>query len=155
PTIVATCGACTLITPVTSAPVTTSPTTTTPTTTAPAATSSPAPAPATTSDPLPVIATEPAATTTTAFIPPVKAGLSIAVSGAGTVTGAGLTCGGKKSKCFGSFKPGTKVTLHAGASSGNRFTGWSGGCKGVSLVCLVSLSKTANVVATFAPTGHD
>jgi hypothetical protein len=45
------------------------------------------------------------------------------------------------------------VTLHAGAANGSRFTGWSGGCRGVSLVCLVSLAKAANVVATFAPTG--
>jgi hypothetical protein len=45
------------------------------------------------------------------------------------------------------------VTLHAGASRGSKFTGWSGGCKGVSLACLVSLAKTASVAATFAPTG--
>jgi hypothetical protein len=45
------------------------------------------------------------------------------------------------------------VTLHAGPSSGNAFSGWSGECKGVSLVCHVSLSKTANVGARFAPRG--
>jgi Divergent InlB B-repeat domain len=102
---------------------------------------------------LPVIQTEQSTTTTAPFIPPVKASLAVAVSGGGTVTGLGIACGTKGSKCYGTFKPGTKVTLHAGAGRGNKFAGWSGGCKGVSLVCVISLSKAGKVVATFAPNG--
>jgi hypothetical protein len=79
--------------------------------------------------------------------------LSVAVSGNGTVTGTNIACGANGSRCYGSFKPGTKLTLHAGAAHGSRFTGWTGGCKGASPVCLISVTKAANVSASFAPTG--
>lgn len=139
----------------TAAPVVTTPVATAPVVTAPV---TPTPAPAdslpsdTTTGPpvLPVIVTEPATTTTKYVPPPVPARLAVAVSGAGTVTGTGISCGAKASKCFGSFNPGTKVTLHAEPSAGNTFAGWSGGCKGVSPVCLVSLSKASDVGAGFA-----
>jgi hypothetical protein len=85
----------------------------------------------------------------------VKASLSVAVSGGGSVSGAGISCGGSLSKCFGSFKPGTKLTLHAGPSHGNTFTGWTGGCSGHAAICLISISKASAVGATFAPAGGE
>jgi hypothetical protein len=45
------------------------------------------------------------------------------------------------------------VTLHAGASSGNTVSGWTGGCSGHAAVCLISLSKASKVGAAFAPKG--
>jgi hypothetical protein len=83
--------------------------------------------------------------------PPPLTDLAVAVSGSGTITGSQISCGGKRSKCFGHFKPGTSVTLHAGPAAGFRFTGWSGGCKGRTPSCSVKLTRASTVSAVFEP----
>ncbi|HEY4348565.1 MAG TPA: hypothetical protein VGM80_13335 [Gaiellaceae bacterium] len=104
-----------------------------------------------------MIATTP---TTTAFVPPTLVTLAVAVTGSGTVTGKvagagkGIACGARGSTCFGSYTPGTKITLKAGAATGFRFTGWSGGCSGSGLTCLVSVKRAASVSAKFSPIPH-
>jgi hypothetical protein len=90
------------------------------------------------------------------LLPPVPAPvlkkLSITVSGGGTVTSKGvIACGGSDAKCLGLIKPGTSLKLEANASSGYRFTGWSGGCSGHAARCLISINKDTGVKATFAP----
>jgi hypothetical protein len=83
--------------------------------------------------------------------PPPLTDLAVAVSGSGTVTGSQIFCGGKSSKCFGHFKPGTSVTLHAGPAAGYRFTGWGGSCKGAAPSCSVKLAHASTVSAVFEP----
>jgi hypothetical protein len=83
--------------------------------------------------------------------PPPLTDLAVAVSGSGTVTGSQISCGGKRSKCFGHFKPGTSVTLHAGPAAGFRFTGWGGGCRGTAASCSIKLARASTVFAVFEP----
>jgi cell division septation protein DedD len=96
--------------------------------------------------------------TTTAFIPPNIVTFAVAVTGSGTITGKAvgaadrITCGATGSVCFGSYKPGTTVTLHAGAAKGFQFSSWSGGgCSGHAAVCVVKVEKAASVKAKFTP----
>jgi hypothetical protein len=89
--------------------------------------------------------------TTPAPPPPQLADLAVAVSGSGAVTGSQISCGGRSSKCSGRFKPGTNVTLRAGAAAGFRFTGWGGACKGTKPSCSLSLAHAAAVSAVFEP----
>jgi hypothetical protein len=89
--------------------------------------------------------------TTTTPPPPVLTELAVAVSGTGTVTGSQIACGGKSSKCFGHFKPGTRVTLRAAPAAGFRFTGWGGGCTGTRPACALKLVHAAAVSAAFEP----
>jgi hypothetical protein len=96
------------------------------------------------------VSDEAAGTTTVASGSQVETSVSVSVSGGGTVTGTSISCGASGSRCFGTFQRGTRVTLYARASRGNRFAGWSGGCNGASPVCLVRLSRQANVIANFA-----
>ncbi len=66
-------------------------------------------------------------------------------NGAGTVSGAGISCG---STCSASYASGTSVTLTAAAASGSTFGGWSGACSGTS-TCTVSMTTAQSVTATF------
>ena len=73
----------------------------------------------------------------------VKAG-----AGLGSVTSepAGITCG---SDCSEGYEEGTVVTLTASSETGSEFRGWSGGvCSGTG-TCVVSMSASTNVTATF------
>jgi hypothetical protein len=75
-------------------------------------------------------------------------------NGSGTVTSSpsGITCG---ATCSASFASGTSVTLTATAFSGSTFTGWSGaGCSGTG-TCVVTMSATQSVAATFMVSGID
>lgn len=67
----------------------------------------------------------------------------------GTVSSspAGIACG---SDCSESYASGTLVTLTASASSGARFTGWSGACTGTASTCTVTMSGARSVTATFS-----
>jgi len=69
-------------------------------------------------------------------------------SGAGAVTSSppGVDCG---PVCSFQFNNGLAVTLTAAASSGSRFTGWSGDCSGT-VPCALTMSADHNVTATFA-----
>jgi hypothetical protein len=84
--------------------------------------------------------------------PTVLKKLSVAVSGAGTVTGtSGIVCSGNSARCFGTFKPDTTLHLKAGARAGFHFVGWSGSCSGHAALCVISIKEDADVTATFAP----
>jgi len=91
-----------------------------------------------------------AARTTTATFSALSFGLSVNVTGSGTVTSApaGISCG---ADCSESYNSGTSVTLTAAPASGNSFTGWSGGgCSGTG-ACTVSMTAARSVTAAFAP----
>lgn len=85
----------------------------------------------------------------TALFAPETFTLAVRVTGSGTVTSTprGLTCRkGTCSKPFTSFEP---VSLTARAAVGWRFTGWSGGCRGVKATCRVPMTAPGAVRATF------
>ena len=71
--------------------------------------------------------------------------VSKAGTGAGTVTGTGITCG---ADCSETFNHGTMVTLTATATFGSTFAGWSGACAGTG-GCIVTMDMAKNVTATF------
>ena len=68
-------------------------------------------------------------------------------NGAGKVTSSpgGISCG---STCSHKFTYGSSVTLKAKASTGSRFTGWSGACSGKS-TCKVTASEALTATAKF------
>ena len=68
-------------------------------------------------------------------------------TGAGTVTSllAGIDCG---SDCSEMLQDGTSVTLTASPAAGSSFTGWSGGCSGIS-TCTVTMNAARTVTAEF------
>jgi Divergent InlB B-repeat domain len=77
--------------------------------------------------------------------------LNVVVNGSGAVSSvpAGIAC---PTACNASYQSGTSVTLTATATSGNRFTGWSGaGCSGSAASCIVNMTAAQGVTATFAP----
>jgi hypothetical protein len=82
--------------------------------------------------------------------------VTVGVSGTGSVTGtapgssSAISCGGRASRCFGTFKPGSTVTLHAAPATGFSFTGWSGGCSGAKPACTIKVSRASTVSAHFA-----
>lgn len=67
-------------------------------------------------------------------------------TGAGTVTGSGISCG---SDCSHNYSSGTNVTLTADDAPGSNFIGWSGACSGSNTQCTVSMTQARNVTATF------
>lgn len=71
------------------------------------------------------------------------------VSGAGRVTSqpAGVDC--TIAICRARFAAGTRVTLTAAATAGQRFTGWGGACSGTLPSCEVVLSADRSVNANF------
>ena len=69
-------------------------------------------------------------------------------TGSGTVTSdvGGINCG---ATCTANYSDGTVVTLSASASGGSTFASWSGeGCSGTG-TCIVTMSASRNVTATF------
>ncbi len=71
-------------------------------------------------------------------------------TGTGTVQSApgGINCG---ADCTEAYIDGTVVTLTASPTGGSTFMGWSGsGCSGTG-TCVVTMSNTRNVTATFNP----
>ena len=73
----------------------------------------------------------------------------LAGTGAGTLTGSGISCPGT---CSHSYTTGSSVTLTASPASGSSFSGWSGGgCSGTG-VCTVTMSADQAITATFAAT---
>lgn len=83
----------------------------------------------------------------TATFSPVTHQLSVSRSGAGTVTGTGISCG---ADCTESYAPGAQVTLTAAADAGSMFVGWSGACSG-SGTCNLTMNSAKSVTAYFAP----
>ena len=68
-------------------------------------------------------------------------------TGSGTVTGTGISCG---TDCTENYASGTSVKLTATATTGNKFTGWSGACAGVTTsYCTVSMTEAKTASANF------
>jgi predicted phage tail protein len=74
--------------------------------------------------------------------------LSASLLGNGTLTGtpAGINC---PTDCTEDYGDGTQVTLTPSAGSGARFASWGGDCTGQGSTCVVTMSATKNVAATF------
>jgi hypothetical protein len=89
--------------------------------------------------------------TQTVNVPQITYGLTVSVSGNGTVTSSpsGLNC---VATCSASFASGTQVTLTATPATGSSFTGWSGACNGTS-TCSVAMNAAQSVAANFASGG--
>jgi len=78
--------------------------------------------------------------------------LSIAVSGAGSVTDSRGVCtstAGKSRSCTQAFSQGDAVTLSAKAAPGFVFTGWTGACSGAKTTCGITMTTAQRVGATF------
>jgi beta-glucosidase len=69
-------------------------------------------------------------------------------TGSGTVTSStgGINCG---SACNVIVASGTVVTLTATAASGSTFAGWGGACTGTAATCVLTMTATQAVTATF------
>ena len=82
-------------------------------------------------------------------LPPRTLTVSLAGSGAGTVTASGGNCPGA---CSHSYANGTIVTLIATPKAGSTFAGWSAsGCSGTG-TCAMTMSADQTVTATFTAT---
>jgi Divergent InlB B-repeat domain len=85
---------------------------------------------------------------TATFLPPQTLQVTLAGTGTGTVTSvpAGISC---PATCSSVFPVNQVVTLTAVNSAGSVFTGWSGaGCAGLG-TCVVTMSASQSVTATF------
>lgn len=81
--------------------------------------------------------------------PPAQVHLTSSVTGSGTVTGGGLSCGDSATTCDVMVAAGTAVTLTATAAGSTRFVGWGGACSGSSNTCQLTLQSDTNVTAQF------
>lgn len=83
---------------------------------------------------------------------PANHGLSVVVSGAGSVTSApvGIACG---TACSGSYAASATVVLTATPAAGSTFAGWSGACAGTGATCSVAMAQARKVGAAFAAAG--
>jgi uncharacterized repeat protein (TIGR02543 family) len=79
--------------------------------------------------------------------------LTVSVSGAGRVTGGGISCGNGASACTATPATGSTVTLTATPASGATFTRWGGACTGTARTCRVTMSAARSVTATFTGGG--
>lgn len=79
--------------------------------------------------------------------------LTVSVTGLGTVSGGGISCGNGATACTLRPAPGATVALSAAPASGATFTGWSGACSGILAGCTVTMDSSKTVGATF--TGGD
>ncbi len=75
--------------------------------------------------------------------------LSVAVTGRGTVTGGGISCGNGSTKCSAAQARGATVGLTATPAAGATFSGWSGACSGTTPTCTVQANEATQVSATF------
>lgn len=83
-----------------------------------------------------------------------KVRLSASLIGNGTLTSSpgGINC---PSDCTEDYGAGTQVTLTPSAGSGTQFASWGGACTGQGSTCVVPMSATKNVTASFTQTGGD
>jgi CSLREA domain-containing protein len=78
--------------------------------------------------------------------------LSVGISGAGSVTGTGITCGLDCTEVFAIPAPPalpSEVTLLATPTGGTVFSGWGGACTGIA-PCTVVMSQAQKVTASFS-----
>jgi uncharacterized repeat protein (TIGR02543 family) len=86
---------------------------------------------------------------------PISADLSVAVIGAGSVSGPGIACPGD---CSETYPSGNVVTLTATPTgTGSTFVGWTGDCSNATPTCQVTMDQARSVTARFqgaAPVTH-
>jgi hypothetical protein len=75
--------------------------------------------------------------------------LSVAVTGRGTVTGGGITCGNGKTVCRARQREDSTIGLTATAAAGAGFSGWGGACGGKLPTCTVQMDEAKQVTAAF------
>lgn len=75
--------------------------------------------------------------------------LTVTVTGSGTVSGGGITCGNGSGACSANLTTGSSVTLTATPATGATFTAWGGACTGSAPTCTVSMTSVKSVSATF------
>jgi len=75
--------------------------------------------------------------------------LSVAVTGHGTVTGGGISCGNGRATCRSNEQQGSTVGLTAAPGAGARFSGWGGACSGKLPTCTVEMDEAKRVTAAF------
>ncbi|MHB1207925.1 MAG: InlB B-repeat-containing protein, partial [Rhodospirillaceae bacterium] len=83
----------------------------------------------------------------------VSYGLSVSVTGKGTVSDPsahGINC---KPGCTTDFDQGTSVVLTATPESGETFQGWEGACSGTQTTCTVAMNAANSVSAAFSGIG--
>ena len=83
-------------------------------------------------------------------------GVSVSVSGRGTVTSRGIRCGGVTGTlfdCQALYYPRSTVILRAIEARGSRFGGWGGFCSGKKLRCSLTVAASMTVTAFFRPDG--
>ena len=78
-----------------------------------------------------------------------EVGLSVVVTGHGTVTGSGISCGNGKTTCTAKESKGSTVGLTATPGPGAKFAGWSGACTGTTPTCTVSMDASKQISARF------
>ncbi|HEY7604887.1 MAG TPA: hypothetical protein VH760_11555 [Gaiellaceae bacterium] len=78
--------------------------------------------------------------------------LTVSVTGNGTVTGGGISCGSGATTCSSAgHATNSIVTLTAAPSAGAAFTGWGGGtCTGTTTTCTVTFNAAKTVTASFS-----
>ena len=81
--------------------------------------------------------------------PPAQVHLTASVTGSGTITGSGLSCGETATTCDVMVAIGTTVTLTATPAGATRFMTWGGGCSGNSNTCQLTLQSDTQVTADF------
>ncbi len=77
--------------------------------------------------------------------PPTTYTMTVSKVGNGTVTAAGIACGGD---CQGDFVKDTNAVLTATPAAGYTFTGWTGACTGTTCTVLMNSAKTATATFT-------
>jgi hypothetical protein len=88
-------------------------------------------------------------TATFGGVPAGKALLTVSVSGPGTVTGGGISCGNGAQTCTAEQTQGATVTLRAAPATGASFAGWGGACRSATTTCRVATNATTSVTAAF------
>ena len=78
-----------------------------------------------------------------------EAMLSVTVSGRGTVSGGGITCGNGANACSAPESQDSSVGLTAVPAAGWTFGGWGGACSGVIPSCTVAMTAAKSVTARF------
>jgi len=79
-------------------------------------------------------------------------GVSVSVSGRGTVTSRGIRCGGVTGTlfdCQALYHRGSTIVLRALEAQGSQFRGWGGFCSGKKRRCTLTVAASMTVTAAF------
>src|SRR5581483_5099786 len=79
--------------------------------------------------------------------------LTVSVSGSGSVSGGGVSCGNGAVLCSVNETPNASIVLTATPTVGSTFLGWGGACAGTATTCTVIMTAARSVTATFSSAG--